>query len=387
MRRSPTLTPASLPDMTPTRAEALRACPLRAAFDASPEYRSMVLREPAARIGTACHEVLEATAKGCFDAVDADQLADRFEHLWSEHIAREEAAARRSPQERHFGPAVRWPYYALKRAYLYHTVQQLIASRAQTGPSLGSHGRASEHKDQAERDYKGFGGKLRGRADHVAMHDGRVEIEDYKTGAIFDESDSGIMTIKAGYQRQILLYAALHWDETGVWPQSAHLIALQGERFSMDIEPDDALRVVHETLALLNAYNRRIESGASLNDLATPSEHACEHCPYKPTCDPFWDAIRPDWSMRGAAYIEGIVTSTEDLGARGLVLEIDAERGNGPSGRCRLRGITTIQYPEIDTVTSGTKVRIVGARIATPDEPRNLLTIDYTQIWWDSLDA
>jgi len=91
--------------------------------------------------------------------------------------------------------------------------------------------------------------------------------------------------------------------------------------------------------------------------------------------------------MRGAAYIEGIVTSTEDLGARGRVLEIDAKRGNGPSGHYRLRGITATQYPEIATVTSETKVRVIGARIATPDEPRDLLTTDYTQIGWDSLDT
>lgn len=387
MRRLPTVRPAPLVDVTPTRVEVLRSCPLRAAFDTSPEHRSVVLRGPAARLGTACHEVLEATAKGYFDAVDTSRLANMFEHLWNEQIAREEAAALRSPRERHFGPAIRWPYYALKKAYLYQTVQLLIAARGKPALVSERHRAAGEDKDQAERDYKGFGGKLHGRADHVVVRDGRVEIEDYKTGAIFDESDAGVAEIKAGYRRQILLYAALHWDETGVWPRSVHLIALQGERFSMDVEPEEALRVVHETLMLLDAYNQQIAGGASPSELATPSKEACRHCPYKALCDPFWDSVRPDWDMRGAACVEGIVKAIEDFGASGRAIKIDAVRGNLPPGDYRLRGLTPHQYSEADAVTRGTRIRTIGARIVKPDKPHDLLATDYTQIWWDSLGA
>lgn len=140
---------------------------------------------------------------------------------------------------------------------------------------------------------------------------------------------------------------------------------------------------MHETLALLDAYNEQIQSGASLGDLATPSEAACQHCPYKPVCDPFWNAALPGWDMRGSAHVEGIVTATEGFGSSGRALEIDAVRGNLSPGRYRLRGITPLQYSGINAVTPGTEVRVVGARNIKPDEPRDLLATDYTEIWWE----
>jgi RecB family exonuclease len=380
MRRLPTIEPAPLASVTPTSAEALRACPLRAAFDASREHRAMVLRGPAARLGTVCHEVLEAAAKGHFDGVDAGQLANAFEHLWCCLIDREQEAALQSPLERHFGPAGRWPYYTLKKAYLYQMVKVLVATRTTAHASYRAQTTIKE-QEQADREYIGFGGKLRGRADHVVERDGRVEIEDYKSGAIFEEADSGTPEIKAGYQRQLLLYAALHWDDTGEWPDVAHVIALQGERFSTPIKPEEAKHLVGETLALLDAYNLQVEKGASVNELATPSVQACRHCPYKLVCDPFWDAVSRSWDLGGAAYIEGVIVAIEDFGASGRALVIDATRSNLSPGRYRLRGLTSSRFPELTEMAPGTKVRVIGAGIVKQNETMDLLVGHYTQLW------
>lgn len=385
MRPLPALRLTPIAQATPTRAEALRACPLHAAFDTSPEHRSIVLRGPAARLGTVCHEALEATALGHFDGVDTGQLAEALERLWNQLIKREQEAVLGSPSERHFGPANHWPYYTLKKAYLFQMVRRLVSDRGRGASSGRVRETTSRQNEQAEREYIGFGGKLRGRADHIVERDGHLEIEDYKTGTIFEESDDGIPEVKAGYRRQLLLYAALHWDETGVWPSSAHLISLQGERFSMDIVPEEALQLVQETLGLLDAFNVRVEKGVTLVELGTPSSDACLHCPYKLLCPPFWNAVSPDRElMHGTACVEGIVAVVDDYGERGRMVEIDVARGNLPVGRYRLHRVTPTRFPELGSTSPGASIRVVGARIAKLHEPFELLLGDYTQLFLQS---
>ena len=86
MEHPPTLQPPAFSDTTPTRAEALRACPLRAAFDASPVHRAHVIRGPAARLGTVCHDVLEAAARGYFDGMSDEERQEAFEQLWHQRM-------------------------------------------------------------------------------------------------------------------------------------------------------------------------------------------------------------------------------------------------------------------------------------------------------------
>ncbi len=372
--------PAPLEATTPTRAEALRVCSLRAALDASPAHQQLAFKGPAVRLGSACHAVLEATAMGYFDSVPPEEFPTAFEQLWREHIGREEEEARRSPLEQHFGPAERWPYHALKRAFLYRLAQQLAnarwAARSAEATTRGP-------EPRVERPYVGFGGRLRGRADHVAQRDGHIEIEDYKSGAIVDASQAREPEIKAAYRRQLLLYAALHWDETGVWPRTAHAISLQGERASVHVSPAEALALAQETLGLLDAYNRRVAAGAQAEQIARPSQDVCLHCPYKPMCDPFWTAVAPGWEMNGAAYIAGVVATIRDFGQSGHTLEIQAIQGNLPPGRYRLRGLMPQRFPDLGEIADGCRVRVLGARIENPEDPLDLLPSGYTQLWWE----
>lgn len=375
MKLPPTIRPVLLDATTPTKAEALRACPLRAAFDASPIHQQMAFRGPAARLGSACHAVLEATGRGCFDRVPPEELEVALEQLWREQIKRQEEEAQRSPLEQHFGPAGRWPYYAIKRSLLFRLAKQLADARR--GASSGERG-------EVERSYVGFGGRLKGRADHVVPREGHIEIEDYKSGAIVDTSDSGEREIKGIYRRQLLLYAALHWQETGAWPRTAHAISLQGERATVDVSPEEAMALVRETLERLDVYNRQVEAGMLAEDIARPSMDTCLYCSYKPMCEPFWESVAPGWDLRGAAYIGGWNATIEHLGQYGSILGIQATQGNLLPGRYRLRGLTRVQFPDLADITEGAHVYILSARIENPrNPPLDLLPGAYTQLWWN----
>jgi PD-(D/E)XK nuclease superfamily len=369
--------PSLLHNTTPTRAESLRSCMLRAAYDASPSYALLRVLGPGARIGTVCHAILEAAGRGHFDGMWPNGWRDEFSLVWTEQIHRQEEQVQRSPLERHFGPAERWPKYELKRAYTQRKVQQLAESRARMWME---HAASAGGAEQLERSYEGFGGKLRGRADHVVRQRGHISIEDYKSGVVAVETEDGVLEVKADYRRQLLLYAALHWDETGEWPSIGRLIPLKGEPILVDIEPEFAMTVVEETLAKLKEYNRLAASSAPLTSFANPTSDNCRGCPYKAACTPFWEAVSEKWDLHGA-YIAGSVAGVEGCESEVRVVRVDATSGTLPPGQYRLRELTKERFPNIDALIPGTNVRVIGAHVENCEEPLDLLSVVYTQLW------
>jgi RecB family exonuclease len=371
MRLPPTIQPAPIPYTTPTRAGALRECLLRAAFEADPECRELAFRGPAARLGSACHAVLEAAVRGRFDNVEPTRAQETFEQVWREQIDREEASAQKSPLERHLGPAQRWPYYALKRARLFRLISDVAeAQRHSSAKAASTGGRRTEW---AERPYLGFGGRLRGRADHVVEKAGQIEIEDYKTGAIFDESEEGTSEIKATYKRQMFLYAALEWDARGRWPKRARLVSLGGEHADLAVVPAEALALAEEVVALLDTYNAAVSNGQTASNLCTPSQDVCMPCPFKVMCNCFWEAASPAWKMLNTvAFIEGIVAHVGTTTSNSSTIEVDVVRGNVPLGRYRFRQVSGAQFADLEQISTGFRVRVAGARIENVEEPRDL---------------
>lgn len=391
MELLPRIQPAALKHTSPTGAEALRTCFLRAAFASSPLHRNGVMRGPSVRIGSVCHRVLEAISRGAFDNVEPSLMAERFDELWQREIEYEEQAAQQSTLERHFGPANRWPYYALRRAYAWQLTESILETRRVAhGIRASATSTSTELRKipQSERQYVGFGGLLQGRADQVIQSHGRVEIVDYKSGTIYEEGGSGEQIIRPEYRRQLLLYAALHWDQTGAWPAAASLISLRGERASIDVDPSQARALVDEALNKLTAYNVAVRLGGEPEALARPSQSACLHCPFKAACPAFWSVVEPWWEINGSrAHVSGIVTAIDELGHSGRALNLAVERGSLPAGHYRLRGLTQRRFSDINSLVPGTAVRVIEARVTDGDEPHDLLPSDYTELWWESATA
>jgi hypothetical protein len=344
-------------------------------------HRSLTFRGPAARLGTVSHAVLEAASKGAFDQVDPGHLSSRLEQVWDQHMTEQATEARASPLEQHFGPPSRWPYYAVKRAHTFRLARQLVGARSERATTAAVSAHATE---QVEQSYEAFEGRLRGRVDHVVERSGRVEIEDYKSGAILEAQPGEAERMKEVYRRQLLLYAALYQHETGRWPHSAHLLSLSGERASIDIDPVEASSLASETVALLDAYNRAVASITDVWQLAQPSRSACSSCPYKAFCEPFWRLTDWSWVVATEAFLGGNVVSTQQYVGAGTVLEIEGYEGNLTPARYRLRGLSSARVPELDQIVPGVHLRLLGARIAKPDQPLDLLMTDYTQLWWRS---
>lgn len=373
------LRPRPLVGTSPTRAESLRSCFLRAAFDAEPHCQHLVFRGPAARLGTVCHKILELTARGHFDDLAPSAIPDPFQKLWTALIQEQAAEAQGTPLEQHLGQPERWPYYQLKRALLLARVQQLVASRVGL---RGGWVPGPGHVTGVEKRIRGFGGQLAGRIDHVVWRAGHVEIEDYKTGPLADPAAGDASQLRDAYRRQLLLYAALYWDSTGSWPHVARAVSLDGSEATILVDPPEVLALVDETLAILSRYNEMAPGNSGPDQLATPSSQACRWCPYKALCPAFWHAVSIDWDLGGAVHVAGMIVNNHHSGAGGHALEVQVTGGTLPDGIYWLRGLTAERFPDIADFKRGCSIRILAARLAGPATPFELRPTLSTQLWW-----
>jgi hypothetical protein len=364
------LKPKPLEYVSPSLVSILSNCFLQAVFHTVPLFRNVVFRGPKARLGSACHAFLERIMKHeLTDIPEADQQSE-LERLWSEEVSKEEELVRSSPLERHFGSAKRWPGYAVQRAQVMRKAQELLGSYRRAGEKRG--------RTESERFYNAYSGRLRGRADAVFSWGQRTEIRDYKTGNIYEEDAFGQMALKSRYRQQILLYAAMHHDQTGVWPVFGHVVPLTGDTVSIAIDPDEARREVETALGLLEEFNARVEQQDSPESLASPSQDVCRFCSYRALCEPFWQCVTRDWDWSRSVAIEGFVLQVHGDSAGDWTISTKVERGNTEDGVYRIRG-----YREV-ALDKGQRVRAINL-MRTKEESFLLLVTEYTEIWPRSL--
>lgn len=354
--------------VTPSRVFALEECFLRVAFDADPRHAASVFRGPKARLGSASHALLERVSKHELDNIPAGERRRRLREVWEEEAGKEGEAAHDSELERHFGPPERWPGYNIQKARAVAAAARILERREKAigGP---------EGSARAERFYSAYGGRLRGRADAVYSRGAYIEIEDYKTGDIHDEVPGVGSVLKPRFRRQILLYAAMHHDETGEWPAAGSVVPLSGSREGFRIEPTEAEREARTALRLMDIYNERARTPVIRKEsLATPAPAACRFCDYKMYCEAFWDWISPEGEWAGGEAVQGTVlwlTSGDMNSWRG---EVEVSGGTLEKGIYGISGIRQVLLEE------GQKFRTTNLRTVQGQESLSLRVTDYTVI-------
>lgn len=367
---TPNLRP--LEHISPTSVFIMENCFLQKCFDVDPCYRDRTFRGPKARLGSVCHEILARVTRGELAGVAKPQRRPKLAEMWKEEVAKEEELLRSSPVESHFGPALRWPGYAIQRARVTRKAQNLSE---RLHPARSGAGRI-----WPEKSYQAYQGRLRGRVDLVYSSGGRTEIGDYKTGDIYEtRGDEDPPVLKSHYRRQLLLYAAMHHDSTGHWPVAGHIIPLTGDRATVRISPAEAQREVEAALGLLDRFNTEVTRAHSPELLASPSQHACRPCSYKAFCEPFWTCISPDWDWEQSVAIEGVALRIHGSVAREWTIEARVEHGNLAAGVYNIRGNRRAR------LRSGQQGRIVNLMRDEVRERSTLVLTDYTELWTTSM--
>ncbi len=325
--------------VSPSGAATLSQCLLQAAYASDPAFGRDVPSSPAARLGTACHEVLGLAGAGRLGSTDDPAWRQAFEKAWTNAIESQATASRANPLEAHWPPPERWKGYSMRKVATRHLAQELGRRVLQAEPDRApaGNGDASSIQEQAQ---QGFGGRVRGRAD-VIRRGAATEIEDYKTGSIYEDV---LGEVKQHYRVQMLLYAALEHEESGVWPARATLIPLEGERATIEVDPAEATATVEAALSALDQYNSALESLRPLEELGSPTPDACRFCPFATRCPAFWAQIDESWVEAGVLAVAGRITAVAESRLDTFNVELDLETGCVTAGPCLLYGLDAHRF-------------------------------------------
>jgi hypothetical protein len=348
--------------ISPTLAEAMRSCSLRAALSRTPGSGKYVLGNPKGWLGSAYHNVLEKIA----DAYPTDATVDAtVEQFWNDAIGAQHKRILTHALDRRFGSPPSWPGYHLAKASAALRAKTLVMTDASGLPDENTRARRDvERRDEhREQEFTACGGKLIGRPDVVRPN----EIVDFKSGSIVESRDEqGTEVIKAAYVRQLQIYGYLVHQTIGRWVPRGVLLPAVGPGVEIALRQQDCEREAAEAVQTLDAYNGRMTDGDPVTDFATPSVENCKWCPYKPICPSFWTSASPAWSgkLDGAA-IEGRVKELPRPihGGSARALVVDSQAGTEAKGQIKIFPVNPLVHEVVDTLNVGDVVRVIGLRV------------------------
>lgn len=348
---------------SPTLAETMRACLLRVGLSKASGSSNLVLGNPKAWLGTAYHEVLEKIVQIDLSRESLDAAVER---LWDQAIAAQQQRADAHVLDRRFGSPATWPGYHVARASVrLRATQVQIAATPASAVAMTTKPRLAKFLcgSVREQEFTAFGGRLRGRPDVIRSD----EVVDYKSGVIL-EHDAATQTdvVKAAYIRQLRIYGFLVRQNLGWWPKRGVLLPLGGAGVEVELEPSECEREAVEAVALLDAYNGKIRSGAAPREFASPSAQSCRRCAYKLVCPVFWQAATPEWSgqLDGAA-IEGPLAGAPSAIHAGAAraIAVDVQAGTEARRQAQIAPLNPSAHSGVATLARGERVRLVGLRV------------------------
>jgi PD-(D/E)XK nuclease superfamily len=348
---------------SPTLAESMRSCSLRAALSRTSSSDDYVLGNQKGWLGSAYHHVLAKV----FDADLRNETIDAaVDRLWNEAIKAQHIRNLTHPLNRRFDSPANWPGYHLTKASAEIRAKTLIGMSSKRIENRQTSQTREIQSEYREREFIACGGKLTGRPDLVRDN----EVVDFKTGAIVESSEeNGVETIKAIYVRQLQIYGYLIHETLGRWIQRGTLLPAVGAGVDIQLNPQDSEREALDAVRVLDAYNDKVTKNHSVSSLAVPSPENCKWCPYKMLCPPFWTGVSAAWSgtLDGAA-VEGTIKEVPRLvhGGAARALSIDVHAGSEATREMSIAPINPAIHDIIDALAIGDTVRIVGLR-ARPD--------------------
>ena len=227
-------------------------------------------------------------------------------------------------------------------------------------PGHGASERTANHADDRvrERYLTANGGRLVGKPDLFS----RCEVVDYKSGNIFE--DGSRTEVKAGYVRQLRLYAYLVHSTHGYWPKRGVLVPMLGQRVEIELAPSDCESEAGEAVSLLETANSRLHAAECASSLASPSSRSCAYCPYTIICRAFWQAAKAEWAgeLRQVCLEGALVAAPAAVhGGAAASVEVDVVRGTSAQHRTVIGPLNKDIHPCLaGGWQEGTLVRFTG---------------------------
>ena len=311
-------------------------CYLKEILSAS-GFPKLLPLSPNTRLGTVIHNVLELAAKG-FIKNNSD-----FENLWDENISEQEAQMYGNNFEKHLIPiSLHTQKFEVKKQLCLIGVQKILS---RIKPRVISSFSKTENKikefspeEWVETPDKKVGGKI----DAVYKLPDGVEIIDYKTGTVIENTLAGL-EVKKEYKIQLKIYAGLYYLKTGVWAKKLKVLTINQGEYEISFTPEESLQLIDKAKEKLDEVNNLILNNFIWEDLASPAPDTCRFCNARPVCKKYIQTEKQgkEWSID----ISGRIKEKRELknGYR-VILEYQNKE-------LIIRGLTAERHPDISDNT------------------------------------
>lgn len=341
---------STIPTVSPSLAELLSQCPLRAGISRVDQANLYVLNNPKAWLGTAYHEVM-ATAATC---------EQDLEEIWNRSVLGNFHRSQAHPLNSRFGIPESWPGYYVIRAMALMRATGLYSE----GRSLRAGSTTStippKLDEGSEKWLSAAGGRLIGRPDLISGD----TLIDFKTGNIFETGEGE--EVKLSYLKQLQIYAYLIHESLGYWPKHAVLLPMEGPSFEIDLQPSLCIKEANEALEMLQQYNEAIRNRVDLSNLARPSSTNCRWCPYQILCPFFWPAANEDWKENYIGAVSGKALIDPQPIYHGEAFQLSLQNDLGTVRRnqeINLSPLKTEIHHSLTDIQEGSEIRVVGLRV------------------------
>lgn len=284
----------------PSTVNQLSQCFLQFAFSRDVRFSSVLKRSNTyTSLGSAAHRLTEAVWRGDFALAADDEIREMLNSSWEELVEKEYKKLQQHWSGRDVPVPKEWPFYSITRAKTIRRLLAEIARHQQQEPKSDQH-----HTSWIEKEFVDEELQLKGIPDRVITQQDGFYVFDIKTGHSISE-------ISTPYRRQLLLYAHLVAQNTGLKPLAMAIIRAGGETIWENISSQDIQNCLDEVKTTTEAFvNTKSEDILST---ASPSPDVCRFCDYKVVCKAYWEDLNPSWEdYRGVVgeIIEVIDKST-----------------------------------------------------------------------------
>lgn len=307
-----------LEKISPSRFIELEECSLRVSLAAS-GIPHLIPNSPAARLGTIIHKMFDLASKGVINT-EID-----FDKEWIKLLAKVENIMASNSLEKYFVPLnLNVRYFDVKKDLCLLGVQKILGLKKSNFYSQGlAQSQRSPNFTGSELYFETSDQKVNGVVDDIRQGKDGIEIIDYKSGVIIEETSTGT-EIKNSYQIQLKIYAALYYFNKGFWPSKLTLLGINQQDFTVPFTPEECLSLIAKAKQKLEEVNNSIISARPWEELASPSARACKFCQYRPVCKKYLTLVKGE-SEYPIDIVGKILEKREFKNGYRLVLQCDSE--------------------------------------------------------------
>jgi len=255
--------------VSPSRYTAINRCPYRVVLANS--YCSPLLPyPPASHLGNIIHECIRLILTGEIRA------STEFDGIWNRLLAKQEKALEAMGFGFFTPLSENVPGYTIKKLQ----VNSLLKSRDIMEEKQN---KKKNTNTLTEKWLESKDSLIGGFADIIINRNGYIKLSDFKSGRILLEEGE----IKEEYVDQLKLYAYLHNEVYGKYPDELSIIDLDKKEYPVAFTPQDCEVLASKSRDMLTEINRHIEL-CELDKLAKPDLDNCKTCLYRPACNFYW---------------------------------------------------------------------------------------------------